>query len=96
MATFTVTYLLISRAEVDIDEKIEQICLEQSAELPRSVLSQEIIDEVVGTLVSRQQIADDRYKVTIAWPLAKKRYCSIFKSTVRQYFSAAGYPDYRH
>lgn len=70
MATFTVTYLLISHDEMDIDEKIEQVCLEQSAELPRSVLAREIIDGVVGRPVNREQLAHDRYEVTIEWPLA--------------------------
>lgn len=70
MAAFSVTYLLTISEGEEIDEKVEQICLEQSAELPRSVLSQEIMEEVVGAPISCQQVSDSRYKVVIEWPLA--------------------------
>ncbi|MCW9707120.1 RuBisCO large subunit C-terminal-like domain-containing protein [Fodinibius salsisoli] len=70
MATFAVTYLLAVQKGEGVDKKIEQICLEQSAELPRKVLSKSIIDEVVGRPRGREQVADGRFKVVIEWPLA--------------------------
>jgi ribulose-bisphosphate carboxylase large chain len=53
-----------------IDEKIEGMCLEQTTELPRGLLSSQVEEQVVGKPVSSERIADQKYRVVIGWPLA--------------------------
>jgi ribulose-bisphosphate carboxylase large chain len=69
MSTFDISYRVTVLEGETIDEKIEGICLEQSVELPRSVLSGEIETKVVGRLSSKKQIGDDLYQVKISWPI---------------------------
>lgn len=70
MTTFQITYRLAVEKDEDLEEKIEGICLEQSVELPRSVLTPEIEKKVVGTLVSRKEQVSGLHEVVIAWPKA--------------------------
>ncbi len=70
MDTFTITYHITVRDDEAIDRKVEEICLEQSAELPREVLSEELGDQIPGTPMQKYQIGEDCYQVTIRWPLA--------------------------
>ncbi|MDZ7717037.1 MAG: RuBisCO large subunit C-terminal-like domain-containing protein [Balneolaceae bacterium] len=69
MKTFDITYLVTLQHEEEIDQKIEGICLEQSTELPRSVISGEIETKVVGNLSSKEQLGDTSWKISISWPL---------------------------
>lgn len=69
MSTFEISYRVTVLEGETIDEKIEGICLEQSVELPRSVLSGEVETKVVGKLSSKEQIKDSVYSVTISWPI---------------------------
>jgi len=68
--TFEIAYLVTVQKQEQIHEKIEGICLEQSAELPRGVLTDEIQQKVVGKPTRKEQIGDHTYEVTIAWPCA--------------------------
>lgn len=70
MDTFTITYHITVRGIESVDRKVEEICLEQSAELPREVLSEEQQGDIPGTPMHKYQIGEDRYQVTIRWPLA--------------------------
>lgn len=70
MSTFEITYQVAVFEGEQIDEKIDGMCLEQTAELPRGVLSSEIEEQVVGKPVSSEKIDDQKYNVVIAWPLA--------------------------
>lgn len=70
MSTFEISYRVILKDGEQIDEKIEGICLEQTAELPRGVLSTEVQEKVVGKPVHSEQVDDRQYRATIAWPLA--------------------------
>lgn len=69
MSTFDISYRVTVLDGEKIDEKIEGICLEQSVELPRSVLSGEIETKIVGKLSSRKQIDDSVYNIAISWPV---------------------------
>lgn len=69
MKTFEISYRLTLRKEEEIDKKIEDICLEQTVELPRGVFNSEIQEKVIGEPVSTEQLNDQQYKATIAWPL---------------------------
>ncbi|MGK7371272.1 MAG: RuBisCO large subunit C-terminal-like domain-containing protein, partial [Candidatus Halalkalibacterium sp. M3_1C_030] len=69
MSTFDISYLVTVLEGEHIDEKIEGICIEQSVELPRSVLSGEIETKVVGKLFSQKQIDDSVYEIAITWPV---------------------------
>lgn len=67
-STFDISYRVTVPDGETIDDKIEGICLEQSVELPRSVLSGEIETKVVGRLSSKKQIDESLYEVSINWP----------------------------
>jgi ribulose-bisphosphate carboxylase large chain len=69
VSTFEITYRVSVLEGQEIDQKIEDICLEQSVELPRRLLSGEIETKVVGKPTGRVQIEEDLYEVTVSWPL---------------------------
>lgn len=70
MSAFKITYHVTVLEEEHIDEKIEGMCLEQTAELPRGVLSSKVEEQVVGKPVSSEKIGDQKYNAVIDWPLA--------------------------
>ncbi|MDZ7689844.1 MAG: RuBisCO large subunit C-terminal-like domain-containing protein [Balneolaceae bacterium] len=70
MHTFRITYRIKTGPEEPIDQKIEKICLEQSAELPRHLLSDDLAEKVVGQPVAREQLEQNCHSVHIEWPLA--------------------------
>lgn len=69
MNTFEITYQITVLEGEQIDQKIEDICIEQSAELSRNLLDDHIQKEIIGTLTSKEQLEDQSYKVIIAWPV---------------------------
>ena len=69
MSTFDISYRVTVQEGENIDEKIEGICLEQSVELPRSVLSEEVETKVVGKLSSKEQLDNSAYDINISWPV---------------------------
>lgn len=68
MRTFDIQYRVTVREQEEIDQKIEQICLEQSVELPRRVLSKRVKNRIVGRLEEKNQVAANRYDVIIRFP----------------------------
>lgn len=70
MSVFTISYRLTLQPGEEIDAKIDAICLEQSVELPRSVLSAHISEHIVGKPVDKKQISDNQFDVDISWPVA--------------------------
>ncbi|MDZ7680761.1 MAG: RuBisCO large subunit C-terminal-like domain-containing protein [Fodinibius sp.] len=70
MSTFDLTYRVIVQDDEQIEEKVEGICIEQTAELPRSVLSSEIQQKVVGKVSGQKRLTEQCYQVSISWPLA--------------------------
>lgn len=69
MQTFTITYRVKVVKEETIDQKIENICLEQSVELPLQVLSETFEEKVVGKPAGKEQLDDGTYEVKINWPV---------------------------
>lgn len=69
MSTFDISYWVTVLDGETIDEKIEGICLEQSVELPRSVLTGEVETRVVGRPSSKKQVDDAVFEVSISWPV---------------------------
>lgn len=69
MQTFDITYLVTLAEEEEIDQKIEGICLEQSTELPQTVISGKIETEVVGKPSSKEQLSKNTWRISISWPL---------------------------
>jgi len=67
---FTVTYRISLYLDEDINAKIENLCREQSVELPRSVLSHHIEATIVARLISIRRNADATYNAVIEYPLA--------------------------
>lgn len=70
MSTFNITYHVTVQGDEQIDEKVDGMCVEQTAELPRGVLSSKVQEEVVGKAVRSNPLEEGRYEVVIAWPLA--------------------------
>ncbi|HKK43914.1 MAG TPA: RuBisCO large subunit C-terminal-like domain-containing protein [Balneolaceae bacterium] len=70
MSTFKITYQVTVQEGEQIDQKIEGMCLEQTAELPRGVLSNEVEEKAVGEPVESKNMGEHRYRVIISWPLA--------------------------
>lgn len=68
MNTFYLKYRVTVLDKEHIDEKIEGICLEQSIELPRTLLEDKIEAKVVGKLSSKKQVGDNIFEVAIRWP----------------------------
>lgn len=69
MDTFTITYRVkVSDGEA-IDQKIENICLEQSVELPLQVLSETFEEEIIGKPAGKKQLDENTYEVKIRWPV---------------------------
>lgn len=69
METFEVTYHLTPGTEESVEEKAEKICLEQSAELPRRILTGDISTRITGKVVDLKQLRETLYEAHIAWPL---------------------------
>lgn len=69
MNKFSVQYIITCYDNENIEEKLRWICLEQSVELPEEVVSQEILDKVVGEVIQVEQQSRNSYRVRIDWPL---------------------------
>lgn len=69
MNAFEITYRVRVLEGQNIDRKVEDICLEQSVELPRRLLTGEIEKKVVGTPSKQEQIEENVYDVAVSWPL---------------------------
>jgi ribulose-bisphosphate carboxylase large chain len=71
---FTVTYRISLYHDEDINSKIDNICREQSVELPRSVLSAEIERNIVGRLERMDRNSDATYIAKISYPTGNVSY----------------------
>ncbi len=69
MSTFDITYRVTVLEGEEIGQKVEGICLEQSVELPRAVLSDEVETKVVGKPASCSELDEAVYEVKISWPI---------------------------
>ena len=69
MSRFTLSYQITLRDGDDIEQLVEGICLEQSVELPESLLSTSIREGIVGRPSGQNQLAENVYAVEIDWPL---------------------------
>lgn len=69
MEIFDITYQLTISESETVDQKIESICLEQSVELPRQILSGKIEKTIVGEFVRKRQLKDGLFEAVISWPL---------------------------
>lgn len=67
--TFEITYRVVVLENQQLEQKVEDICLEQSVELPRRLLSGDIEAKVVGNPVHQKQIEENIYSVKVSWPL---------------------------
>ncbi|MEX2476971.1 MAG: RuBisCO large subunit C-terminal-like domain-containing protein [Gracilimonas sp.] len=70
MKTFEVHYIITCFEGETIEEKLKWICLEQSVELPEEVVSEDILDKVVGRVEEVKPIDESRFEAKITWPLA--------------------------
>ncbi len=69
MKTFTVHYLITCYEGEQIDKKLTWICLEQSVELPKEVVPENILDKVSGQVSSVEEVAANKFKASIEWPI---------------------------
>ncbi len=70
LASFTITYRIQTAEKESIDSKIEAICLEQTVELPRSVISDDIYDQIVAKPEGVTRESESVWRVTARYPLA--------------------------
>lgn len=68
MDTFDVHYRITVEPGTTLDEKVRGICLEQSVELPGSLVEEALEQRVVPRPVHSQQLSDDCWRVIISWP----------------------------
>lgn len=68
MKTFTVHYLVTCYKGEEITGKLAWICLEQSVELPKEVVPEDILDKVSGQVSSVEKVGANKYKASIVWP----------------------------
>jgi ribulose-bisphosphate carboxylase large chain len=68
-ASFTITYRIRTAENESIDSKVEAICLEQTVELPRSVISDEIYERIVAKPIELSQESEHSWKVVAQYPL---------------------------
>ena len=69
-ASFTITYRIQTALNESIHSKVEAICLEQTVELPRSVISDDIHDRIVAKPEAITQESESVWRVTARYPLA--------------------------
>ena len=70
MSSFSITYQVTVYDSEEVKQKVEWICLEQSVEVPRDVVSDALFDQVVGQVRSIKESSKSVYKICIEWPLA--------------------------
>ncbi len=68
MGNFEITYRLTLQEQEEVDTKIEEICLEQSVELPREVVNPDIGQKVIGKPIAVEKLGENSYKAVISWP----------------------------
>jgi ribulose-bisphosphate carboxylase large chain len=68
MGNFEITYRLTVQEQEEVDNKIEEICLEQSVELSREVVNPDIGEKVIGKPILVEQLRKNRYETVISWP----------------------------
>ncbi len=69
-AAFQVRYRITVLKGENIDQKIQDICLEQSVEMPADVLPADIRNHIVGKPVAVEKINPTLFEVIIEWPVA--------------------------
>jgi ribulose-bisphosphate carboxylase large chain len=69
MVKVEVHYRITTSAVETIEEKLLHLILEQSVEIPSSVVSEELEYKVVGEVKQCNRIDDYQYEVIVAWPL---------------------------
>lgn len=69
-ASFTITYRIQTAENESIHSKVEAICLEQTVELPRSVISEDIYDRIVAKPEEISQKSESIWHVTTRYPIA--------------------------
>lgn len=65
-----ITYILSCADHESAEEKALAIALEQTAELPMSVINTDIRERIVGRIDELVQLAANRYRTEISYPLA--------------------------
>lgn len=68
MSRFTIEYLIDCFDGEVIEEKANKIALEQSVELPYSVLNDRIIEHFIGKVEQIEETGNDKYLVEISYP----------------------------
>lgn len=63
-----VTYHVYPAGEESLDRKVDGLCLEQSVEIPRNVLSSRVERQATGNVLARHPLEGEGCEVTIGWP----------------------------
>lgn len=67
--SFRITYHVTLYDGESIQSKIDALCLEQTVELPRSVISDAIYEQIVAKPIEITEYADNIFQVVVAYPI---------------------------
>lgn len=67
--TFSITYNLTLAQGEELESKVAGICLEQTVELPRSVISDDIYDRIVAKPVEQRELRSGVWQVEVEYPV---------------------------
>ena len=67
--TFSITYNLTLGKNEALESKIDAICLEQTVELPRSVISDDIYDRIVAKPIRPHELRSGVWQVEVEYPV---------------------------
>lgn len=67
--SFRVTYKIRISPGEDLEQKLTDICVEQSVEMPPEVVPEKLAKEVIGKVASYEPIQDRVWLARIDWPL---------------------------
>ncbi len=68
-STFSVSYKIVSATKSDAEERAEQICIEQTVEMPKDALPQHAL-QFTGQLKSVEKFSDQNWLATIEFPVS--------------------------
>jgi ribulose-bisphosphate carboxylase large chain len=69
-SSFRITYRVTLYDGESIQSKVDALCLEQTVELPRNVISDEIYENIVAKPIEIRELADNVFLVVASYPLA--------------------------
>ncbi len=71
---FSAHYLIAARSAGEAAKRAEELCIEQTAEMPPDTIPKTIKDTFTGQVVIQKQIEENRYETIISYPISATGY----------------------